>query len=136
MLSKFLEKLCQFGRKGRSTRKKEEEKRIKHSYIKKGKERTLKYKINKMNLILLVIVKREREENLDSHSFSIYLQLRKYISTIHVTYIKKKGKIVHYKFIIFNTPPQAGAYMSYAPSLLQMYLILGPLRDLVKMSAS
>ena len=26
--------------------------------------------------------------------------------------------------------------MSYAPSLLQMYLILGPLRDLVKMSAS
>ena len=37
---------------------------------------------------------------------------------------------------ISNTPPQPGAYMSYAPSLLQMYLILGPLRDLVKMSAS
>ena len=38
--------------------------------------------------------------------------------------------------ILFNTPPQAGAYTSYAPSLLQIYLILGPLRDLVKMSAS
>ena len=50
--------------------------------------------------------------------------------------ILKKGKIVHYKFIIFNTPPQVGAYTLYAPSLLQMYLILGPLRDLVKMSAS
>ena len=49
--------------------------------------------------------------------------------------LRKERKIVHYKYIIFNTPPQAGAYMSYAPSLLQMYLILGPLRDLVKMSA-
>ena len=48
-------------------------------------------------------------------------------------YSKKiKGK----DCIISNTPPQVGAYMSYAPSLLQMYLILGPLRDLVKMSAS
>ena len=93
-------------------------------------------------LFYCVSVKREREENLDSHSCGVYLQLRKYIytrlgvlTTIHVTYIKK-GKIVHYKFIIFNTPPQARAYTSYAPSLLQMYLILGPLRDLVKMSAS
>ena len=33
-----------------------------------------------------------------------------------------------------NTPPQARAYMLYAPSLLQMYL--GPLRDLVKISVS
>ena len=38
--------------------------------------------------------------------------------------------------IIFNTPPQVGAYRSYAPSLLQIYVILKPLRDLVKMSAS
>ena len=37
---------------------------------------------------------------------------------------------------ISNTPPQVGTYMSYAPSLLQIYLILGPLRDLVKMSTS
>ena len=37
---------------------------------------------------------------------------------------------------ISNTSLQAEVYMSYAPSLLQMYLILGPLRDLVKMSAS
>ena len=50
--------------------------------------------------------------------------------------LRKERNIVHYKYIIFNTPPQAGVYMSYAPSLLQMYLILGPLRDLVKMSAS
>ena len=50
--------------------------------------------------------------------------------------LRKERKIVHYKYIIFNTSPQAGAYMSYAPSLLQMYLILGPLRDLVKMSAN
>ena len=50
--------------------------------------------------------------------------------------LRKKRKIIHYKYIIFNTSPQAGAYMSYVPSLLQMYLILGPLRDLVKMSAS
>ena len=35
-----------------------------------------------------------------------------------------------------NTPPQDGAYMLYAPRLLQMYLILGSLRDLVKISAS
>ena len=50
--------------------------------------------------------------------------------------LRKERKIVHYKYIIFNTHSQAGAYMSYAPSLLQMYLILKPLRDLVKMSAS
>ena len=50
--------------------------------------------------------------------------------------LRNEKKIVHYKYIIFNTPPQGGAYMSYAPSLLQMYLILGSLRDLVKMSAS
>lgn len=31
-----------------------------------------------------------------------------------------------------NTPSQAGAYKSYAPSLSWMYLILEPLRDLVK----
>ena len=36
---------------------------------------------------------------------------------------------------LFNTPPQGGAYRSYALSLLQMYLILGPLRDLVSMFA-
>ena len=45
----------------------------------------------------MIVVKREREENLDSHSCSVYLQLRKYIytrlgvlTTIHVTYIKKR----------------------------------------------
>ena len=50
--------------------------------------------------------------------------------------LRKERKIVHYKYNIFNAPPQARAYMLYAPSLLQMYLILGPLRDLVKMVAS
>ena len=35
-----------------------------------------------------------------------------------------------------NTPPQAGAYKSYAPSLLQMKLIQDPRRDLVSISAS
>ena len=45
-------------------------------------------------------VKREREENLDSHSCCVYLQLRKYIytrlgvlTTIHVIYIKKKERL-------------------------------------------
>ena len=38
--------------------------------------------------------------------------------------------------LILNTPLQAGAYRSNAPSLLQMDLILGPLRDLVNTSAS
>ena len=38
--------------------------------------------------------------------------------------------------MIINTPPQVGAYKSYAPCLLQMYLILGSLTDLVKMSAN
>ena len=72
-----------------------------------------------------------------------YLQLRSIyiysslgeLTTIHVTYIKK-GKTVHYIYIVFNTPSQAGACMLYAPSLLQMYFILGSLRDLVKISAS
>lgn len=43
-------------KKRKINQEKKEEKRIKDSYIKKGKERTLKYKINKMNLILLVII--------------------------------------------------------------------------------
>ena len=38
--------------------------------------------------------------------------------------------------MILNTPPHAGVYRSNALSLLQMYLILGPLRDLVNMSIS
>ena len=38
--------------------------------------------------------------------------------------------------LIFNTPPQAGAYRSKAPSLSHIYFILRPLRDLVKISAS
>ena len=38
--------------------------------------------------------------------------------------------------LILDTLPQAGAFKSYAPTLSQMYLILGLLRDLVKMSAS
>ena len=45
-------------------------------------------------------IKREREENLDSHSYGVYIQLRKYIytrlgvlTTIHVTYIKKKKRL-------------------------------------------
>ena len=38
--------------------------------------------------------------------------------------------------MILNTTFQAGAYRSYAPSLVQIYLILGPLRGLVKMSAN
>ena len=37
---------------------------------------------------------------------------------------------------ILNTPPQAGAYRSNAPNMLQMYFILRPLRDLVNTSAS
>ena len=50
--------------------------------------------------------------------------------------ILRKERNLYTIYIIFNTPPQVGTYMSYAPSLLQMYLILRPLRDLVKMSAS
>ena len=38
--------------------------------------------------------------------------------------------------LILNTLPQDGAYKSNAPNLLQMYLILGPLRDLVNTSTS
>lgn len=33
---------------------------------------------------------------------------------------------------IFNTPYLVGAYKSYVPNLLHIYLILGSLRDLVK----
>jgi len=36
----------------------------------------------------------------------------------------------------FNSPPQARAYRSYAPSLEHINLILSPIRDLVRMSAS
>ena len=52
----------------------------------------------------------EREENLNSHSYDSLLTIEKYIyiytslgelTTIHVTYIKK-GKTVHYIYIIFN----------------------------------
>ena len=39
-------------------------------------------------------------------------------------------------FMILNTTPQAGAYKSNVPSLSQMYLILGLLRDLVNTFAS
>ena len=50
---------------------------------------------------------------------------------------KEKGKVNNLNnYTLSNTPPQAGAYMLYALSLLQMYLILGPLRDLVKISVS
>ena len=42
--------------------------------------------------------------------------------------------MVKKKYRIFNTSPKVGAYMSYALSSLQMYLIPRPLRDLVKMS--
>ena len=50
---------------------------------------------------------------------------------------KEKRKVNNLNnYTLSNTPPQAGAYMFYAPSLLQMYLILGPLRDLVKISVS
>ena len=50
---------------------------------------------------------------------------------------ERKGKVNNWNnCTLSNTPPQAGAYMLYAPSLLQMYLILGPLRDLVKIFAS
>ena len=54
------------------------------------------------------------------------------------TYNKeRKGKVNNLNnYTLSNTPPQAGAYMLYAPSLLQMDLILGHLRDLVKISAS
>ena len=54
-------------------------------------------------------------------------------------YKKGKNQTTGYSMeypMILNTSSQAGAYRLYAPSLLQIYLILGPLRDLVKMSAS
>ncbi|MCI05105.1 vacuolar protein sorting-associated protein 13A, partial [Trifolium medium] len=35
-----------------------------------------------------------------------------------------------------NTPPQARAYMSYAPSLLQIDSTRGPLRDLVRLEGT
>ena len=38
--------------------------------------------------------------------------------------------------MILNTLPQDGAYRSNAQNLLQMYLILRPLRDLVNTSPS
>ena len=89
----------------------------------------LRERERRKTLILIHVI-----NNLQLRSIYIYTSLGE-LTTIHVTYIKK-GKTVHYIYIIFNTPPQAEAYMSYAPSLLQMYLILVPLRDLVKMSAS
>ena len=84
------------------------------------------------------IVKREKRESLIFIKFMekdlplhYILDLYTYTHSWDPQYSKKiKGK----DCTISNTPPQAGAYMSYAPSLLQMYLILGPLRDLVKMS--
>ena len=44
---------------------------------------------------------------LQLRSIYIYTSLGE-LTTIHVTYIKK-GNTVHYIYIIFNTPPQAGA---------------------------
>lgn len=38
--------------------------------------------------------------------------------------------------MISNTPLQVGAYKLHVPSLLQMYLILEPLRDLMKIFTS
>ena len=54
------------------------------------------------------------------------------------TYNKeRKGKVNNLNnYTLSNTLLQGGAYMLYAPSLLQMDLILGHLRDLVKISAS
>ena len=94
------------------------------------KRRKYLFYLSQKTDFVFLIVKREREENLDSHSYIVYLQLRKYIytrlgvlTTIYVTYIKK-GKIVHYKFIIFNTPPQAGAYtVVRTPSLVYIYFL-------------
>ena len=72
-----------------------------------------------------------------------YLQLRNIytrlgeLTTIHVTYLKKER--LYTINTLYSTLPlklEAGAYTSYALSLLQMNLILRPLRDLVKMSAS
>ena len=86
------------------------------------------------------LVKREKGESLIFIIFMkknlllhCILDLNIYTCSWVSQYSKKiKGK----DCIISNTPHQAGAYMSYAPSLLQMYLILGHLRDLIKMSAS
>ena len=50
---------------------------------------------------------------------------------------KKKKKIPKWiRKLILNTPPQTGSYRSKAPSLSHIHFILGPLRDLVKISAS
>ena len=43
---------------------------------------------------------------------------------------------IYGQYINFNTPPQDGAYMSYAPSLLQIYFTLGPVNALVKRYAN
>ena len=85
-------------------------------------------------------MKREKGESLIFIIFTKKNLLLHYILDLYIytcswvpQYSKKiKGK----DCTISNTPPQVGAYMSYAPNLLQIYLILGPLRDLVKMSAS
>ena len=85
------------------------------------------------------VVKREKGESLIFIIFTERLTTTLHIGLIYIhthgshnTVRKKEGK----DCTIFNTPPQAEAYMSYATSLLQMYLIIEPLRDLVKMSVS
>ena len=53
-----------------------------------------------------------------------------------VLWIKLKLIATLHKTIqTFNTPPQAGAYKSYAPSLEHIDWILVPFKDLVKISA-
>ena len=69
--------------------------------------------------------------------YTLDLGIYTHVSGTHNRKEKEKGKVNNLNnYTLSNTPPQAGAYMLYAPSLLQMYLIIGPLRDLVKISAS
>ena len=85
-------------------------------------------------------MKRENGESLiyyllKTNYITYWTYIYKYTYSRDPQYINEiKGK--ENNCIISNTPPQAGAYMSYTPDLLQMYLILEPLKDLVKMSAS
>ena len=86
------------------------------------------------------LVKREKGESLIFIIFTKKNLLLHYILNLNIytcSWVPQYSKIIKGKdCTISNTLPQAGAYTSYALSLLQMYLILGPLRDLVKMSAS
>ena len=79
----------------------------------------------------------EREKKGESLIIVIEKLFKKYTLDLGI-YIHVSGthNTIRKDYTLSNIPPQAGAYMLYAPSLLQIYLILEPLRNLVKIFAS